>query len=113
LNASARSVCTFEVQVDGEADQRAVQAHVDAMVRLIVRSEQGGVQFQGWLFSSVSARLPADGSENRMIVRLVSGVELPKAVSDKIDPRKLFQDALALPARIGLAPGVWLERSAA
>lgn len=113
MNASAKSICTFEVQVDGEAGQRTVQTHIDALIRLLVRSELGGVQFQGWLFSSATARLPADGSDDRMIVRLVSGVELPKVVSDRIDPRKLFEDALALPPRIGLAPGVWLERSAA
>ena len=113
MKASAMSVCTFEVQVDGEGDKRDVQTRVDALTRLLVRSEQGSVQFQGWLFRSASAKPPDDGADDRMIVRLVSGVELPTALSEKINPRKLFEDALALPPRIGLAPGVWLERSLA
>jgi len=111
MNASATPVCTFEVRIDGEEDKRAVQKRVDALTRLLVRSEQGGIQFQGWLFRSVSAKLPDDGSDDRMIVKLVNGVELPAAWKDKINPRQLFEDALALPSRIGVAPGVWLERS--
>lgn len=111
MNASVTPVCTFEVQIDGEEDKRTVQTRVEALTRLLVRSEHGGVQFQGWLFRSVSAKLPDDGSDDRMIVKLVSGVELPKAVNEKINPRQLFEDALTLPSRIGVVPGVWLERS--
>ncbi|HEX5684036.1 MAG TPA: hypothetical protein VFY73_08370 [Ideonella sp.] len=113
MNASTTTVCTFEVPIHGEEERQAVQARIDALTRLLVRSEQSGVQFQGWLFRSVSAKLPDDGSDDRMIVKLVRGVELPTTLNEKINPRQLFEDALALPSRIGVAPGVWLERSLA